>query len=225
MSSAPADPPQPNHRRGEPGPSILRSTRTNSLLDPGDASNEGEDTVAEVNARFEKLGRPRKSLEDYYGPGARSEHSDDLPRPSRLEGSSGKLVQDNTLTSQRDMAAHRSDATLQGALPFLYQQQFVPVFGPGLSPYSLPFINGEMITSASIPPGALPEYIVYRKAVTLPQEQKPSPPVRRPCRRSIPPLKRPRQDQPDHFLDVFRDAVMDHWLTGSNRSSPFFFYA
>ncbi|KII89368.1 hypothetical protein PLICRDRAFT_175558 [Plicaturopsis crispa FD-325 SS-3] len=211
MSTAPTSP------RAEPDPTILRSVRTNSPLSPRDASNEKEDALVEVNARFEKLGRPQMSLEDCYGPGARSEHHDHLARPSQPGGIPDLVRHNGLLTSQRDVAGRRIDAIAQDTLPFLYQQQFVPVFGPGLvGPYPNSLINRELVASNSKASGVLPEYVVYRKAATFPSEKKPPPASRRPRRRSVTPLRRPRQDQPDHSRDLFRDVVVNHWLTGSN---------
>lgn len=226
MSGVPVSPPQPNHRLAEPGPSILRSAHANSPPRSRDASDEGEDPLSDVNARFEKLARPRRTREDYYGPGVRRDSSDPVPKPSSHTGLADKLGKfSNISTIQRDVVDCRSDAVAQDKPVFIYQQKFAPVFTPGFTNPSHLSMDARSAASRSMPPGSIPEYVEYRKAVTLPLDKKPTPAARRPRRRSIPPLERPQQDQPDHSRDVFRDAVVNHWATGNNCSSPFLFSA
>ncbi|KII89369.1 hypothetical protein PLICRDRAFT_53807 [Plicaturopsis crispa FD-325 SS-3] len=208
---------QPNHRKAEPGPSILRLARTNSPLRPRDAPEKGDDPLADLNARFEKLGRPRMSREDYYGPGVCTDSSD-YAQPAGLSDDSVRHAR--LLNSQRDVAARRSDADERNKRPSVYQEEIVPLSGltsAGPPPPSL--TKGGPIAFAPMPPAVRPENVAHKKAVAFSSERTLSRSVPRPHQQSVPPLRRPQRNQPDFSRDVFTDAVAGLWLA-SNGCGP-----
>ncbi|KII89362.1 hypothetical protein PLICRDRAFT_175555 [Plicaturopsis crispa FD-325 SS-3] len=204
---------QPNHRKAEPGPPILRLARTNSPLRPRDAPEQRQDPLADINARFEKLGRPRMSREDYYGPRACADSSE-YAQPTGL--SDELMRRARLLNNQRDATVRRNDGDEQNKRPSIREEEIVPVSGlTTTGPHPPPLTKGGLIASASMPLEAGPESVAHKKAVTFSSERTPSRAVRRPHRQSISLLTRPRRDQPDYSRDVFKDAVASRWLSGN----------
>ncbi|KII89998.1 hypothetical protein PLICRDRAFT_573793 [Plicaturopsis crispa FD-325 SS-3] len=185
-----------SHRSPSP---IHRSTSTELEWPFRDDS----EPISDVTARFEGLGRPRMSREDYYGSRGREDdygsrgreddygsraRTEPLPRPSRPSSSSGDLGRGNSPVAMSSnmipAASSLLDSAAQDKWPFIYQPQCGP---SSEGPHPPPLIRGGLVTFGPIPS------------------------VNNPPKR---PLKRPRPWQPDHSQDAFRDAVSSRWLPG-----------
>ncbi|KII89396.1 hypothetical protein PLICRDRAFT_41042 [Plicaturopsis crispa FD-325 SS-3] len=196
MDGPSSRPSQPKHRQINPGPSILRASSSHS---PNHSSRHPTHETSASIALPRTLGRPRTSLDDYYGPQATI--SDDRMELS-LEGPAIAVKSTVGVGGGRNSVG--TDKLPLASPPLMTTTR------PATSSASL--IHGKLVASGLA--ASQPQYIAHWGVSTRNERHT----FERPSKHRGLPLRRPSRVQPDHSQDDFRDVVVTTWLAGKTYS-------